>query len=105
MPVISVEHLSKTYRLGQIGTPSESTRPFAALRMLREGELPAPSCATWNSGGRNCAASGGQPYALHPIRPLGRTVGEKDHGNRGGEELYALRDVSFAVAGSKVVVK
>lgn len=32
--VISVEHLSKTYHLGQIGTPSESTRgerqePFA----------------------------------------------------------------------------
>ena len=47
MPVISVEHLSKTYRLGQIGTPSESTR----------GELPAPSRATWKSGGRNFAAS------------------------------------------------
>ena len=45
--VISVEHLSKTYRLGQIGTPSESTR----------GELPAPSRATWKSGGRNFAAS------------------------------------------------
>jgi len=41
-PVISVEHLSKTYRLGQIGTPSESTR----------GELPAPSRVTWKSGGR-----------------------------------------------------
>ena len=39
MKVISVENLSKTYRLGQIGAPSESTRPFAALRMLREGEL------------------------------------------------------------------
>ena len=64
-PVISVEHLSKTYpstgspfgdfagqrRLGQIGTPSESTRPLAAFGMLREGELPAPSRATWNSGG------------------------------------------------------
>jgi len=32
-------------------------------------------------------------------------IGEKDHGNRDGEELWALRDVSFAVAGSKVVVK
>ena len=57
--VISVENLSKTYRLGQIGTPSESTRPFAALRMLREGELPAPSRAAWKSGGPNCAAPGG----------------------------------------------
>jgi len=36
MPVISVEHLSKSYRIGQIGTPSESTR----------GELPGPSRAT-----------------------------------------------------------
>jgi len=32
-------------------------------------------------------------------------IGEKDHGNRDGEELWALRDVSFAVAGSQVVVK
>ena len=37
--VISVEHLSKTSRLGQIGAPSESTRPLAAFGMLREGEL------------------------------------------------------------------
>ena len=58
-PVISVEHLSKTYpstgspfgdfagqrRLGQIGAPSESTRPLAAFGMLREGELPGPSRA------------------------------------------------------------
>ena len=67
--VISVEHLSKTslrlrfakhprgagrvfdyvalraYHLGQIGTPSESTRPLASLGMLREGELPGPSRA------------------------------------------------------------
>ena len=78
-PVISVEHLSKTYpstgspfgdfagqrRLGQIGAPSESTRPLAAFGMLREGELPAPSRAAWKPGGRNCAAPGGQPYASH----------------------------------------
>ncbi len=48
---ISVEHLSKAYRLGQIGTPSESTRPLASLgipcraHVLREGEQPAPSRA------------------------------------------------------------
>lgn len=42
--VISVEHLSKAYRLGQIGTPSESTR----------GERPAPSRAdleAWRAKG------------------------------------------------------
>ena len=73
--VISVEHLSKTYRLGQIGTGTFS----------RDLEL------WW-------AKMRGKP------NPMLR-IGEKDHGNRDGEELWALRDVSFAVAGSKVVVK
>jgi len=89
--VISVEHLSKTYLLGQVGAPSESTRPFAAPRMLREGELPAPSRATWKPGGRKCAAPAANPMLR---------IGEKDHGNRdglAGEELWALRDVSFTV--------
>ena len=75
MPVISVEHLSKTYRLGQIGTGTFS----------RDLEL------WW-------AKMRGKP------NPMLR-IGEKDHGNREGEELWALRDVNFAVAGSKVVVK
>ena len=127
MPVISVEHLSKTYpstlpsvagqrRLGQIGAPSRA-RPLAALplrglrRMLREGELPAsfdrvsiraerapalldqqlnpaPSRATWKPGGQKCAAPAANPLLR---------IGEKDHGNRDGEELWALRDVSFMV--------
>ena len=64
-PVISVEHLSKTYLLGQIGTPSESTRPFAAPRMLREGELPALSRATWKSGGPSCVAPVANPLFRH----------------------------------------
>jgi len=75
MPVISVEHLSKTYRLGQIGTGTFS----------RDLEV-------WWAKAR------GKP------NPLLR-IGEKDHGNREGEELWALRDVNFAVAGSQVVVK
>jgi len=75
MPVISVEHLSKTYRLGQIGTGAFS----------RDLEV-------WWAKAR------GKP------NPLLR-IGEKDHGNREGEELWALRDVNFAVAGSQVVVK
>ena len=65
--------------------------------MLREGELPAPSRATWKPGGRNCAAPAANPLLR---------IGEKDHGNRdglAGEELWALRDVSFTVEQGEVL--
>jgi len=71
--VISVEHLSKTYRLGQIGTGTFS----------RDLEL------WW-------AKLRGKP------NPLLR-IGETDHGNRAGEELWALRDVSFTVNQGEVL--
>jgi len=44
-----------------------------------------------------------QPPAPHPIRSLGRTVGETDHGNRDGEEIWALKDVSFTVEQGEVL--
>ena len=107
-PVISVENLSKAF-------PSTTLRTSLRLRFAKHPRgagqaasarlAQALSRATWKSGGLNCAAPGDQPHAPHPIRSLGRTVGETDHGNRDGEELWALQDVSFAVAGSKVVVK
>lgn len=65
--VISVENLSKTYRLGQIGT----------------GTFTNDLKLWW-------AKARGKPNPLLKI-------GEKDHGNRDGEELYALRDISYAV--------
>ena len=71
--VISVEHLSKTYRLGQIGTGTFSRDLEVWWAKLR-----------------------GKP------NPLLR-VGEKDHGNRDGEELWALRDVSFTVEQGEVL--
>jgi len=61
--VISVENLSKTYNLGQIGTGTSSHDLEVWWAKLR-----------------------GKP------NPLLR-VGEKDHGNRDGEELWALKDV------------
>lgn len=64
---ISVEDLSKTYRLGQIGT----------------GTFKNDFRVWW-------ARMRGQPNPLLKI-------GEKDHGNRDGEELYALRNVNFTV--------
>jgi hypothetical protein len=60
--------VSKTYRLGQIGTGTFS----------RDLEV------WWATRVR------GKP------NPMLR-IGEKDHGNRDGEELWALRDVSFTV--------
>ena len=64
---ISVENLSKSYRLGQIGTGT-----FA--HDLNVG---------W-------AKARGKPNPmLH--------IGETDHGNRDGEVIWALRDVSFTV--------
>ena len=71
--VISVENLSKTYRLGQIGT----------------GTFSHDLNVWW-------AKTRGRP------NPLLR-IGEKDHGNRDGEELLALRDVSFTVEQGEVL--
>lgn len=71
--VISVENLSKTYRLGQIGTGTFSHDLNVWWAKLR-----------------------GKP------NPMLR-IGEKDHGNRNGEELYALRDVSFTVQQGEVL--
>jgi lipopolysaccharide transport system ATP-binding protein len=71
--VISVENLSKTYRLGQIGTGT-FTNDFAIW---------------W-------AKVRGKP------NPLLR-IGEKDHGNQDGEDLWALKDVSFTVEQGEVL--
>ncbi|MCE9644884.1 MAG: ABC transporter ATP-binding protein [Chloroflexi bacterium] len=71
--VISVENLSKNYRLGQIGTGTFS----------RDLEV------WW-------AKMRGKP------NPLLR-IGDKDHGNRDDEELWALKDVSFRVQQGEVL--
>jgi len=71
--VISVENISKNYRLGQIGTGTFS----------RDLEV------WW-------AKMRGKP------NPLLR-IGEKDHGDRDDEELWALRDVSFKVEQGEVL--
>lgn len=65
--VISVENLSKAYQLGQIGT----------------GTLTNDLKLWW-------AKARGKP------NPLLR-IGESDHGNRSGETIWALKDVSFEV--------
>jgi len=65
--VISVEHLTKEYRLGQIGT----------------GTLSRDLNVWW-------AKVRGKP---NPMLRLGET----DHGNRDGETIFALKDVSFTV--------
>ncbi|MBN1886752.1 MAG: ABC transporter ATP-binding protein [Thermoflexales bacterium] len=67
-PVISVENVSKYYRLGAIGTQT-----------LQED---------WQ---RWWARVRGRPDPL-------LKVGQQDHGNRQGEYIWALRDVSFQVA-------
>ncbi len=71
--VISVEHLSKSYRLGQIGTGTFS----------RDLEL------WW-------AKIRGKPNPLLKI-------GERDQDHRVGEELLALNDVSFRVAQGEIL--
>jgi lipopolysaccharide transport system ATP-binding protein len=71
--VISVENLSKTYRLGQIGTGT-----FANDLKLWWAKIQ------------------GKP------NPLLR-IGETDHGNRDGETLWALKDVSFKVEQGEVL--
>lgn len=72
-PIISVENLSKTYRLGQIGT----------------GTFTHDLAVWW-------AKMRGRP------NPMLR-IGEQDHGNRDGEELWALKDVSFTVEQGEVL--
>lgn len=72
-PVISVEHLSKSYRLGQIGT----------------GTFAHDLNVWW-------AKVRGKP------NPLSR-IGEADHGNRDGESIWALKDVSFTVEQGEVL--
>jgi lipopolysaccharide transport system ATP-binding protein len=71
--VISVENLSKTYHLGQIGTGTFSHDLNVWWAKVR-----------------------GKP------NPLLR-IGERDRGNRDGEELWALRDVSFKVKQGEVL--
>ncbi len=71
--VISVEHLTKEYRLGQIGT----------------GTLSRDLNVWW-------ARVRGKP------NPVLR-IGETDHGNRAGESIWALKNVSFSVKQGEVV--
>jgi len=71
--VISVENISKTYHLGQIGT----------------GTFTNDLKVWW-------AKMRGQP------NPMLR-IGEQDHGNRDGDDLWALRDVSFTVEQGEVL--
>lgn len=71
--VISVENLSKSYTLGTIGTGTFSH-----------------DLAVWWARVR------GKP------NPLLR-IGETDHGNRVGEEIWALKDVSFQVQQGEVL--
>jgi lipopolysaccharide transport system ATP-binding protein len=71
--VISVENLSKLYRLGQIGT----------------GTLSHDLNVWW-------AKARGKP---NPLLKIGQT----DHGNLDGEEIWALRDVSFTVEQGEVL--
>ncbi len=65
--VVSVENLSKTYQLGVIGTGTF----FGDLNRWWAKKMGKPD-----------------PYAK---------IGEKDHGNRMGETLWALNDVSFSL--------
>ena len=65
--VISVENLSKAYRLGQIGT----------------GTLTNDLKVWW-------AKKLGKPNPLLKI-------GQQDHGNRNGETIWALKDINFKV--------
>jgi lipopolysaccharide transport system ATP-binding protein len=70
---ISVENLSKAYRLGQIGT----------------GRLVDDLKVWW-------AKARGRPNPFLKI-------GQRDHGNQDGETIWALRDVSFDVKQGEVL--
>ncbi|MBN1304025.1 MAG: ABC transporter ATP-binding protein [Anaerolineales bacterium] len=71
--VISVESLSKVYRLGQIGT----------------GTFSHDLNLWW-------ARVHGKPNPM-------RRIGETDHGNRAGDEIWALRDINFSVQQGEVL--
>ncbi len=71
--VISAEHLSKAYRLGQINT----------------GTLTNDMKVWWSK-------VRGKPNPLLKI-------GETDHGNQDGETIWALKDVSFTVEQGEVL--
>jgi len=71
--VISVAYLSKAYRLGQIGT----------------GTLTDDLKVWW-------AKTRGRPNPFLKI-------GQKDHGNRDGETIWALKDVNFEVRQGEVL--
>jgi lipopolysaccharide transport system ATP-binding protein len=71
--IISVENLSKAYRLGQIGS----------------GTLSRDLTVWW-------AKVSGKPNPMSKI-------GETDHGNTDGEAIWALKDVSFTVGQGEVL--
>jgi len=71
--IISVENLSKSYRLGVIGTGTFSN-----------------DLKVW------WARTRGKPNPLLKI-------GQEDHGNRAGEEIWALKDVTFQVEQGEVL--
>jgi len=60
--------------------------PFVKIRVIRGRKLRSAleRETTWKCDGQKCGACG-QPFAPYPIRPLGRTVGEKEHGDRDGK--------------------
>ena len=110
MPVISVEHLSKTsLRLrspfGDFAGRAASAR--SAPRRERAHSL-RPGCYARANCRRLLARPGslvGQTARRLAANPL-LHIGEKDHGNRdglAGEELWALRDVSFTVDQGEVL--
>jgi lipopolysaccharide transport system ATP-binding protein len=71
--VISVENLSKSYQLGQIGTGTFAHDLVVWVARMR-----------------------GKP---NPILK----IGQDDHGNHQGEEIWALKDVSFTVQQGEVL--
>lgn len=71
--VISIENLSKSYRLGTIGASTLA------------GDI-----------NRWWARARGKPDPL-------LTIGEKDYGNRDGETIWALKDINFDVQQSEAV--
>jgi lipopolysaccharide transport system ATP-binding protein len=72
-PVISVESLSKSYRLGVIGSGTFTNDLKVWVARMR-----------------------GKPNPLLKI-------GQEDHGNRVGEEIWALKDVTFQVEQGEVL--